>query len=125
MDQQLRSNWARLLDSLLELAHPLLSQITSRMKGLHYYWSASQSEYATYILSLTTAKISSDSIRNLSTTRLKLSTVPTCCVSWVIALPLRRGKVHGCFQGQVTTSLKERPEGVRLRHKLNGNSLKI
>jgi hypothetical protein len=35
------------------------------------------------------------------------------------------GKVAANFRGQVTTSLKERPEGVRLRHALNGNSLKI
>src|SRR6201982_4220732 len=39
-----------LLDGLLELAHPLYRQVTSRMQGLHYYWSASQSEYATDIL---------------------------------------------------------------------------
>jgi hypothetical protein len=29
------------------------------------------------------------------------------------------------FKGQVTSSLKERPEGVRLRHTVNGNSLKM
>lgn len=50
LDQQLHSNWSALLDGLLELAHPLYRQVTSRMQGLHYYWSASQSEYATDIL---------------------------------------------------------------------------
>jgi hypothetical protein len=35
------------------------------------------------------------------------------------------GQVAANFRGQVTTSFKERPEGVRLRHALNGNSLKI
>ena len=35
------------------------------------------------------------------------------------------GKVHPAFKGQVTTRLKERPEGVRIRHSLNGNSIKL
>jgi hypothetical protein len=35
------------------------------------------------------------------------------------------GKVAANFKGQVTSSLKERPEGVRLRHTVNGNSLKM
>jgi hypothetical protein len=38
------------LDGLLELAHPLYRQITGRMQGLHYYWSASQSGYAIDVL---------------------------------------------------------------------------
>ena len=29
------------------------------------------------------------------------------------------------FSGEITSSLKERPEGVRLRHTVNGNSLKV
>jgi len=50
LEQQLRTNWAKLLDRLLKLAHPLYRQITGLMQGLHYYWSASESEYATNIL---------------------------------------------------------------------------
>jgi hypothetical protein len=29
------------------LAHPLQEEITGAMRGLSYYWSASQTEYAT------------------------------------------------------------------------------
>ena len=38
------------MNSLLEMAHPLHSEITAPMAGLSYYWSASQSEYATDLL---------------------------------------------------------------------------
>jgi hypothetical protein len=124
LDQQLRSNWAGLLDSLLQLSHPLQSEITSRMKGLHYYWSASQSEYATDILF--------DQPKNLERLYPQFihHAVKTFHSPDVLRFlgnrhALQRGKVHGCFKGQVTTSLKERPEGVRLRHNLNGNSVKI
>jgi len=40
-------------------------------------------------------------------------------------VPQSGTKVHGNFQGEVTSSLKERAEGVRIRHTRNSNSLKI
>ncbi len=124
LDQQLRSNWAGLLDDLLQESHPLHQQITSRMNGLHYYWSASQSEYATDILF--------DQPKNLG--QLYPQFIHHAVKSFHSPDVLRflgnrhaetTGKVHPCFKGQVSSSLKERPEGVRLRHNLNGNSVKI
>jgi hypothetical protein len=41
LDEQLRSNWPALMNSFLELAHPLHEEITAPMPGLSYYWSAS------------------------------------------------------------------------------------
>jgi len=37
----------------------------------------------------------------------------------------RTGAINGHFKGQVTTSYKARPEGVRLRHSVKGNSIKV
>jgi hypothetical protein len=122
--RQLRSRWALLLDSLLELSHPLHREITGRMKGLHYYWSASQSEYATDVLF--------DQASSLG--RLYPHFIHHALKSFQSPDVLRflgnrhaqhSGRIHPSFKGQVTSSLKERPEGVRLRHNLNGNSLKI
>src|SRR6202043_643707 len=48
--EQLASNWPALLQSFLALAHPLHCEITAPMPGLSYYWSASQSQYATDVL---------------------------------------------------------------------------
>lgn len=123
LEQQLHTNWAKLLEGLLKLAHPLYRQITDRMQGLHYYWSVSESEYATDILfdkpqnlqplyrkfihhALTTFQ-STDILRFLGNRHAETT-----------------GKLHPAFKGQVTTTLKERPEGVRIRHSHNGNSLK-
>jgi hypothetical protein len=33
--------------------------------------------------------------------------------------------VHGNHQGEILSSLKQRPEGLRLKHQANGNSLKL
>src|ERR1700738_5068593 len=50
LDEQLRGDWPALMNAFLELAHPLHREITAPMVGLSYYWSASQSEYATDVL---------------------------------------------------------------------------
>jgi hypothetical protein len=124
LDQQLRTNWASLLDKLLELAHPLHRQITDLMKGLHYYWSASQSEYATDGLC--------DSAKNLAGLypqfiqhALKNFQSPDLLRFLGNRHALQTGKVHPSFKAPLSSSLKQRPEGVRLRHSLKGNSLKI
>ena len=36
-----------------------------------------------------------------------------------------RGRVPGRFQGEVISDLKRRPEGVRVKHSVNGNSVKM
>jgi hypothetical protein len=124
LDQQLRTNWASLLDKLLELAHPLHRQVTGLMRGLHYYWSASQSEYATDVLF--------DSAKNLARLypqfihhALKSFQSPDVLRFLGNRHALQTGKVHPNFKAPVSSSLKQRPEGVRLRHSLKGNSLKI
>jgi hypothetical protein len=50
LDGQLQSDWPALLQKLLILAHPLQAEITGAMRGLSYYWSASQTELATDIV---------------------------------------------------------------------------
>lgn len=35
------------------------------------------------------------------------------------------GRVHGHFKGEIVSDLKHRPEGVRLKHQANGNSIKL
>jgi hypothetical protein len=36
-----------------------------------------------------------------------------------------KGTVHGNFEGEVVSDLKERPEGMRIKHRVNGNSIKM
>jgi hypothetical protein len=123
IEQQLRSNWAKLLEGLLKVAHPLYRLITDRMQGLHYYWSASESEYDIDVLF--------DKAENLQPLFQKflhhaLTTFQSTDILRFLANRHAEttGKVHPAFKGQVTTTLKERPEGVRIRHSYNGNSLK-
>jgi hypothetical protein len=45
-NQQLHTDWSARLDELLNLAHPLHAELGKPL-GQRYYWSASQSEFAT------------------------------------------------------------------------------
>lgn len=124
LDQQLHANWAELLDSLLVLAHPLYRQITDRMQGLHYYWSVSQSEYATDVL-FDEPKNLHPLYRQFIHHAVKTFQSPDVMRFLGNRYAQITGKVHPLFKGELTTRLKERPEGVRLRHSFNGNSLKL
>jgi hypothetical protein len=40
-------------------------------------------------------------------------------------VPIQTGKVYGQFEGEIISDVKTRPEGVRVKHSLNGNTLKF
>lgn len=124
LDEQLCTNWPALMNSLLEMAHPLHSEITAPMPGLSYYWSASQSEYATDVLfdrAQELQKLYPQFLRHA------ISTFQSPDVLRFLGrkIPQSTGRPHANFEGQVASRLQHRPEGVRIRHTLNGNSLKM
>src|SRR5262245_36457948 len=49
-DAQLQADWPQLLQELLRQAHPLHGEILSPFPALHYYWTITQSEYATDVI---------------------------------------------------------------------------
>jgi hypothetical protein len=34
-------------------------------------------------------------------------------------------KIHGKFEGDVTSDTKTRPEGIRIKHRVKGNSIEV
>jgi len=40
-------------------------------------------------------------------------------------VPATHGRVHPNFKGEVISDLKHRPEGIRVKHSVNGNSVKM
>jgi hypothetical protein len=124
LDEQLASNWPALMQSFLAMAHPLHGEITAPMPGLSYYWSASQSEYATDVLFE-----QADQLQKLYPKFLRhaISSFQSPDVLRFLGrkVPQSSGKAHASFEGEVSSRLQERTEGVRIRHTLNGNSLKM
>lgn len=116
LDEQLRTEWPKVLGALLDEAHPLHAELSAPL-GRDYYWSASQTEFATDIMFRDAASLAAvyqnflhHGIRNFG--------------SADILRYLGRVQPNG-FRGEVTSTLKRRPEGVRLKHVVNGNSLKM
>lgn len=108
--------WPRLLEAFARQVNPLLP--TLRRAGFRsYYWSVDQAEYATDVLFRDRASLEAllPALQELATTAFSAEDV----------LRFLGRKLHGNFQGDVTTSLKRRAEGRRIKHTSKRNSLKL
>jgi hypothetical protein len=121
-DQQMRIHWPEKLQPLVAHCHPLASEIC-RPLALSYYWSIDQTEYATDLMFKSPAALARiypalvhHGVRHFGTPevmRFLGRKVPA------------HGRVHRLYKGEVETDLKYRPEGVRLKHFVQGNGLKL
>lgn len=108
--------WPRVLDAFARQVNPHLPTI--RRAGFRsYFWSVDQAEYATDVLFRDRASLEAllPALQELAMTVFSAEDV----------LRFLGRKLHGNFQGEVTTSLKRRPEGRRVRHAMKRNSLKL
>ena len=116
LDAQLRTDWPKVLGALLDQAHPLHAELSAPL-GRDYYWSASQTEFATDAMFRDAASLAAVYPQFLH------HGIRTFGSADVLRF-LGRAQPNG-FRGEVTSTLKRRPEGVRLKHVVNGNSLKM
>jgi len=88
---------------------------------MHYYWSADDTEWASDLLFR--------SLRRLARLypQLLRHGMQTFSSPDVLQFLERKvpGHVNGNFTGEVLTDLRRRPEGVRIKHRLNRNSIKM
>lgn len=121
-EAQLRTTWPVLLQPLLQQCHPHAAEICHPL-ALSYYWSVSESEYATDVMFKSPAALA----------RLYPSLVhygirhfgSTDVLRFLGHKVQANGRVHGNYQGELLSSLKHRPEGLRLKHQAGGNSVKL
>jgi hypothetical protein len=123
LDQQLRTDWPRLLDRLLDQSHPLHKEIC-RPIAQSYYWTASASEYATDLLFRDPPSLAALYPR-LVHHGLRTFASPNVMRFLGHKVSTTSGRVRPNFKGEVISDLKHRPEGIRVKHSINGNSLKM
>jgi len=119
-DRQLRVNWAKELNALMLEIHPLYPALFGAYR---YYWSVYQNEYATDVMFREAADLA-----RLYPRWVRHGITALGCVDVMRFLGRHvptTGRIHGRFQGQAGSSLRTRPEGTRLKHHVNGNSLKM
>lgn len=121
MDRQLRVNWPRLLDKIAEQVNPALDEILGKWEA-SYYWSTYQSEWATDVVFR-----DGDRLRKLYERMVRYSVTSLSCTDVMKYLGRRvrlDGNVPQRFHAEVVLDCKQRPEGMRIKHRINHNSLK-
>jgi len=120
MDRQLEVKWPQMLSRFISSLNPEHRHILAPY-GLEYYWSVYQSEWATDIMFKDQATL--DAIYP-SLVRHGMTTFRSPDVMRFLGRHLTlSGNIHGRFTGELTSDLKSRHEGVRIKHRLGGNSI--
>jgi len=116
-DAQLRTDWVALCEELRRTYHPLHEQIGRPLKGLSYYWTVPQTEFASDVL------FRDQRVLDRLFPRLILHGILNLGSEQVLRF---LGKaMHGRFAGEVVSDLRRRSDGVRLKHWVNQNSIKL
>ena len=123
LEAQHRADWPRLLRELLRQTHPLHRAITQPL-ALAYYWTVCESEFATDVLFHQPAALA-PAYAHFVAHGLRTFSSPDVMRFLGHVVPATTGRVNGRFHDELTTSYRHRPEGVRLKHRVGANSIKV
>jgi hypothetical protein len=122
MDRQLHANWPEVLAGIAHGLNPIHDEIFHRFP-IQYYWSTYQSEWATDLVFR-----KPEDLRRLFPRFLHhaMTTFSSPDVLRFLGKKLTAsGEVPGSVAAEVTSDLKRRQEGVRIKHRYNDNSVKL
>jgi hypothetical protein len=122
MDEQLKTDWTGSLDACASRAHPLLAQLCAKYP-MRYYWTSFQSEWAMDIVFRDPAQL-----RRLYPQLIHLGMVSFSSPDVMRFLDKKvskKGKTGGPNMHEVVSDMKVRSEGVRIKHRLGKNSIKL
>ena len=115
-EKQLKIDWPKKMERIARRINPLYKEF-KRKKGLEYYWTIDQSEWATDIVFKSKEKLKE--IYNI---------VVKDSITLYSAKDIMRfvgKKLHGNFKGEITSHYKDRPEGIRIKYSVKSNSIKM
>jgi len=122
MDAQLKVHWPELLAAIGRTLNPIHDEVFDGF-GATYYWSTHQSEWATDMVFADVEKL-----RRLYPVLIRhgITTLSSPDVMRFLGRKLGPGDRIPCaFLGQVTSDIKARQEGVRIKHRVSDNSVKL
>jgi hypothetical protein len=122
LDKQLKVSWPNLLGEIAIELNPIHDELFQHFPT-SYYWCVFESEWAT-----DTMFRSPEDLARLYP-RFIHHGMTSFCSPDVMRFLGRKGPsehyVPQAFKGEVITTLKRRPEGVRIKHGVNNNSIKL
>jgi len=116
MEQLRRFHWPPFLQSIADQIHPLQKDLLQGFRT-EYYWSMIESEWATDVMfgsSQALARVYPSLVAGAMTT-----------FSSRDVMRFLGKKPSGPFKGEIVSSYLRRPEGVRVKHSVQGNSVKM
>jgi hypothetical protein len=122
MNEQLKTDWSGALDACALRIHPLFPELFANYP-MSYYWTVFQSEWAMDIVFG-----DPEQLRRLYPQLIHLGIVnfsSTDVMRFMDKKVSRKGNVSGPNTHEVITDLKLRREGVRIKHRLGKNSIKL
>jgi hypothetical protein len=122
LDAQVRIDWPARLEALLRQVHPSHEQTFADLP-IPYYWSAEQTEWASDVMFRSPGALAGV---YPGLVRQAVQTFQSGDVLRFLGQKTTtKGQVSGNFRGEVTSDLATRLEGVRVKHRLGRNSLKM
>jgi hypothetical protein len=122
LDGQLRTRWTALMNRLTQTCHPTHRRLFQEYP-IPYYWSVEESEWATDVVFRTPQALSALYPRLV---RYALTDVSSADVMRFLGRRMpKHGEVNGNFLGEVLSDVRTRPEGTRVKHRVNRNAIKM
>jgi hypothetical protein len=120
--RQARRNWPQALDRLAAELNPAHGQMFGNFP-VNYYWTTYQSEWAIDVGFRRAAVLRRWYPRLV---HYAMTALASTDVLRYLGRPVTlQGQVPKSFRGEVVSDLKYREEGVRIKHSVNGNSVKL
>jgi hypothetical protein len=122
MDEQLKTDWSSALNGCAERVHPLFAELSAKYP-MNYYWTSFQTEWAMDIVFR-----DPEQLRRLYPQLVHMGMVNFSSpdvMRFMDKKVSRKGDAAGPQAHEVITDLKMRREGVRIKHRLGKNSMKL
>jgi hypothetical protein len=123
LHEQLKTNWVQLFDPIVQQVHPLLFSELCVNYPMKYFWTCQDSEWATDLVFR-----KSDQLRRLVPQLLHLGVVGFSSpdvLRFMGKKVTRQGNAAGGLKLPLSTDLKIRSNGARIKHRLGPNSIKL
>ena len=122
MDRQLKSRWPKLLNGIARQLNPIHAE-TFRKYPASYYWSTYQHEWALDVIFHHAADLRRFYPRWVNHAMTTFSSPDV--MRFLGKHTNLSGQLHQSFSGEVVSDFKRRAEGVRVKHSVNRNSVKL
>ncbi len=123
LNEQLKANWVQLFDPIIQQVHPLLFSEMCVNYPMKYFWTCQDSEWATDLMFR-----NSDELRRLVPQLLHLGIVSFSSpdvLRFMGKKVTRQGNAAAGLKLPLSSDLKVRSNGARVKHRLGPNSLKL